>query len=82
MSAYEVTQGQWLAVMGSNPSWFSENGHGDPCGSGCPVEQVSWDDVQNFIDEVNHQFVIRLLYPWVPVGHALGTRMGNVGKPS
>ena len=49
MSAYEVTQGQWEAVMGSNPSIF------DSCGSDCPVEQVSWNDIQDFIDELNAQ---------------------------
>ncbi|MEQ8702820.1 MAG: SUMF1/EgtB/PvdO family nonheme iron enzyme [Phaeodactylibacter sp.] len=43
---YEVTQAQWEAVMGSNPSSFSG------CGS-CPVEQVSWNDVQDFIDKLN-----------------------------
>ncbi|MFZ3098687.1 MAG: SUMF1/EgtB/PvdO family nonheme iron enzyme [Desulfosalsimonadaceae bacterium] len=43
----EVTQGQWEAVMGSNPSYFSG------CGSTCPVEQVSWEDVQNFIRALN-----------------------------
>lgn len=35
-------QALWLAVMGSNPSRFAD----DPQ---CPVEQVSWDDVQNFL---------------------------------
>ena len=38
----EVTQGQWKAVMGSNPSRFSQ------CGDDCPVEQVSWNDAQDF----------------------------------
>jgi formylglycine-generating enzyme required for sulfatase activity len=37
---YEVTQAQWQAVMGSNPSHFSSSG------GGCPVEQVSWDDIR------------------------------------
>jgi hypothetical protein len=36
----EVTQGQWTAVMGSNPSSFPG------CGDDCPVESVSWDDVE------------------------------------
>jgi formylglycine-generating enzyme required for sulfatase activity len=43
----EVTQGQWKAVMGSNPSDFSS------CGDDCPVEQVSWEDAQAFIEKLN-----------------------------
>ena len=43
---YEVTQGQWRAVMGNNPSYFT----GD---DNLPVEQVSWDDVQEFIQKLN-----------------------------
>jgi len=44
---YEVTQGQWQKVMGSNPSRFSS------CGDNCPVEQVSWNDIQGFIRKLN-----------------------------
>ncbi|MDR3268534.1 MAG: SUMF1/EgtB/PvdO family nonheme iron enzyme [Tannerella sp.] len=44
---YEVTQAQWQAVMGSNPSDFK--------GDNLPVEQVSWDDVQEFIRKLNAQ---------------------------
>lgn len=44
---YEVTQGQWLAIMGDNPAHFKD------CGSNCPVEQVSWDDAQKFITKLN-----------------------------
>jgi formylglycine-generating enzyme required for sulfatase activity len=47
MGKYEVTQGQWQAVMGTNPSRFKD------CGSNCPVEQVSWDDAQEFIKKLN-----------------------------
>lgn len=43
----EVTQRQWRAVMGSNPSKFSS------CGEDCPVEQVSWDGAQEFIKKLN-----------------------------
>ena len=44
---YEVTQAQWRAVMGSNPSYFT--------GDNNPVEQVSWDDIQEFITKLNAQ---------------------------
>ncbi len=39
MGKVEVTQEQWTAVMGSNPSRFVE------CGPTCPVEHVSWTDI-------------------------------------
>jgi len=54
MSAYEVTQGQWETVMGDNPSYFSP-GYDFPECLHCPVEQVSWDDVQDFIEALNSQ---------------------------
>jgi formylglycine-generating enzyme required for sulfatase activity len=38
----EVTQGQWKALMGSNPSRFSQ------CGGDCPVESVTWIGAQEF----------------------------------
>ena len=43
---YEVTQQIWEAVMGRNPSAFSD------CPE-CPVETVSWDDVQAFLKRLN-----------------------------
>lgn len=45
----EVTQGQWKAVMGNNPSHFKN------CGDDCPVEQVSWNDVREFIRQLNRK---------------------------
>lgn len=47
ISETEVSQGLWKAVMGSNPSHFRN------CGDACPVEQVSWDDCQEFIRKLN-----------------------------
>ena len=46
MGKFEVTQRQWQAVMGSNPSHFKN------CGGDCPVEQVSWNEVQEFIGKL------------------------------
>lgn len=42
MGRYEVTQGQWRAVMGENPSHFTGN-------DSLPVEQVTWADAQRFV---------------------------------
>ncbi len=49
LGKYEVTQDQWEAVMGDNPSNFSS------CGGACPVEGVSWEDAQGFIAELNRR---------------------------
>src|SRR5207249_3733761 len=45
MGKYEVTQAQWESVMGSNPSKFK--------GDVRPVEQVSWNDIQQFLQKLN-----------------------------
>ena len=47
MGKTEVTQRLWKAVMGSNPSHFSKGG------DHCPVENVSWNDAQEFIKSLN-----------------------------
>ncbi|MBN2308308.1 MAG: SUMF1/EgtB/PvdO family nonheme iron enzyme [Candidatus Hydrogenedentes bacterium] len=47
MGKYEVTQAQWEAVMdGRNPSYFQG-------GKNLPVERVSWNDCQEFIEKLN-----------------------------
>lgn len=48
----EVTQALWVAVMGSNPSYFCEENN-RPGDITRPVEQVSWDDCQEFIARLN-----------------------------
>jgi formylglycine-generating enzyme required for sulfatase activity len=49
MKATEVTQGEWQAVMGSNPSYFKN------CGANCPVEQVSWDDAVGYANALSRR---------------------------
>jgi formylglycine-generating enzyme required for sulfatase activity len=63
IAVHDVTQGQWEAVMGSNPSYFSRQGKGrnevldisDEELKLFPVEQVSWDDAQEFIKKLNEK---------------------------
>ena len=45
MSRYQVTQAQWRAVMNTDPSYFK--------GDSLPVEQVSWEDIQVFLQKLN-----------------------------
>ncbi len=46
LGKYPVTQAQWKAVMGNNPSNFTGDGR-------LPVEQVSWEYCQEFITKLN-----------------------------
>jgi formylglycine-generating enzyme required for sulfatase activity len=52
----EVTQQQWRTVMGSAPSHFTA------CGPRCPVENVSYVDVQKFLDKLNAHMPQTLRY--------------------
>ena len=45
LGLYEVTQGQWVAKMGSNPSYFT----GQSDSASRPVEQVSWNTIQGYL---------------------------------
>jgi formylglycine-generating enzyme required for sulfatase activity len=49
LGKYEVTQEQWEKVMGSNPAAFKDSKRH-------PVEQVNWDDCQNFVKKLNETF--------------------------
>ena len=46
MGKYEVTQAQWQQVMGKNPSYFGNKPKN-------PVENVSWNECQEFVNRVN-----------------------------
>lgn len=60
LGMYEVTQGEWEAVMGSNPSAF---GRGTDAAKDIPaadvqrfpVENVSWDECQEFVRKLNNR---------------------------
>ncbi len=56
LGAYPVTQAQWTAVMGSNPSRFK----GD---DNCPVETVSWDDCMTFCRRLSDRLGRRFRLP-------------------
>ena len=47
IAEFPVTQALWEGVMGDNPSYFQ--------GQDRPVEQVSWEDCQEFIEKLNHR---------------------------
>ncbi len=53
---YEVTQNQWIKIMGKNPSRFQY-------GENYPVEQVCWNDVNEFISKLNQLTNISFTLP-------------------
>jgi formylglycine-generating enzyme required for sulfatase activity len=46
MGKTEVTQAQWVAIMGSNPSFNKK------CGMNCPVDRVSWREAQQYVQKL------------------------------
>ena len=77
---YEVTQGQWKTVMGSNPSHFSS------CGDNCPVESISWNDAKEYIRKLNRQtgknFRLPTFTEWVYAARSGGKREKWAGTSS
>jgi formylglycine-generating enzyme required for sulfatase activity len=63
IAVHDVTQGQWQAIVGNNPSSFSRKGNNrnsvvdvsDEELKLFPVEMVSWEDAQEFIEKLNEQ---------------------------
>ena len=83
MAKYEVTQREWESVMGANPSFFDE------CGSPCPVETVSWNDVREFVRRLNeresgkgHRYRLPTEAEWEYAARAgtAGARHGELGS--
>lgn len=56
MGQFEVTQALWKAVMGENPSSFTDDDNK-------PVECVSWDDCQKFIRKLNAKLGVKFRLP-------------------
>jgi formylglycine-generating enzyme required for sulfatase activity len=67
----EVTQAQWKAVMGNNPSHFK--------GDDLPVEQVSWDDVQEFLKKLSRKERVKYRLP-TEVQWEYVCRAGSTGR--
>jgi sulfatase modifying factor 1 len=58
LGQFEVTQAEWRSVMNTSPSQFAD------CGLSCPVERVSYGDVQQFLDALNaHASDVRYRLP-------------------
>jgi formylglycine-generating enzyme required for sulfatase activity len=78
LSKYEVTQGQWKEVMGTNPSRFKD------CGDTCPVESVSWDEAQAYVQKLNAKTGGKYRLPseaeWEYAGRASGTGQWSSGN--
>lgn len=61
MGKHEVTQGQWVAIMGTNPSNFKKGQKISSLGKEVeldpdrPVDSVSWNEAQTFIQKLNAQ---------------------------
>ena len=76
LGKYEVTQAQWTAVMGNNPSNFK--------GENLPVETVSWEDAQEFIKKLNakgegiYRLPTEAEWEYAARGGTTGAYYGNV----
>lgn len=53
LGKYEVTQAQWFEIMGNNPSLFKGTETAAKVDPERPVEQVSWNEIQEFIQRLN-----------------------------
>lgn len=63
----ETTQAQWERVMGDRPSFFS------PCGADCPVEQVTFGEILDYLHERSLLDGLKPCYTCYISEHAMGT---------
>jgi formylglycine-generating enzyme required for sulfatase activity len=84
MGRYEVTQAQWEARMGSNPSYFSEPTSEVPAAQvpNRPVEQVSWDDVQGFLAQTGMRLPTEAEWEYASRAGTTTAFHGFTGNPS
>lgn len=68
---YEVTQEQWIAVMGSNPSWNKNDR--------CPVENVTFHQIKQFIERLNAMTQMQFRLP-TEAEWEFAARGGNLSK--
>ena len=78
-----MTQGDYLAVMGSNPSWFPQTSDGfAEDHPSRPVEMVTWDDATNYCAKLTQReraagrIAANSLYR-LPTGHSGSMRVGR-----
>jgi Uncharacterized conserved protein len=79
MQTTAVTQKQWKEIMGNNPSCFDE------CGENCPVDSITWNDVQIFIEKLNkkertNKYRLPTEAEWEYAARAGTTTPFNTGK--
>lgn len=67
LGKYPVMQSEWKAVMGDNPSYFDGKKSNKAKGidtSRFPVERVSWNDCQEFLEKMNKQDGVEKVFGW------------------
>jgi formylglycine-generating enzyme required for sulfatase activity len=73
---FEITQGQWMKVMGHNPSFFQGAKVKDDA-TRHPVENITWEDTQTFLKRLNrlentHAYRLPTEFEWEYAGRAGG----------
>jgi formylglycine-generating enzyme required for sulfatase activity len=56
LGKFQITQGQWEIITGNNPAYFKQ-------GAEFPVEQVSWLDIQEFLERLDARSRLRFRLP-------------------